>query len=143
MKTVFEVPSTLTQVVSGLVRGMPAVFGRQVGATGFFDALLTGLQTALHLFQRPKAKTPKRNPMSDEQGSVGTSLLIFLAGAAVGAAVVALTTPKTGAELRGDLKGLGDRVKDRVAKLRADEEGKARLKGCNLTRHSFPVGYTD
>jgi gas vesicle protein len=63
--------------------------------------------------------------MSDEQGSVGTSLLIFLAGAAVGAAIVALTTPKTGAELRGDLKGLGDRVKDRVAKLRADKEGEA------------------
>jgi gas vesicle protein len=63
--------------------------------------------------------------MSDESGSIGTSLLIFLAGAAVGAAVVALTTPKTGPELRGDLKGLGDRVKDRLSRLRTPEEEKA------------------
>ena len=62
--------------------------------------------------------------MSDERGSIGTPLLIFLAGAAVGAAIVALTTPKTGSELRGDLKGLGSKVKDRISRLRADEEEK-------------------
>jgi hypothetical protein len=60
--------------------------------------------------------------MSEERGSLGTSLLIFLAGAALGAAIVALTTPKTGPELRGDLKGLGGRVKDRLSKLRCEEE---------------------
>lgn len=60
--------------------------------------------------------------MSEERGSLGTSLLVFLAGAAVGAAIVALTTPKTGPELRGDLKGLGNRVKDRLSKLRTCEE---------------------
>lgn len=54
--------------------------------------------------------------MSDDRGSLGTSLLIFLAGAAVGAAVVALTTPKTGPELRADLKGVGGKVRDRVRK---------------------------
>lgn len=59
--------------------------------------------------------------MSDEHGSIGTSLLVFLAGAAVGAAIVALTTPKTGPELRGDLKGLGDKMKDRLSKLRCHE----------------------
>ena len=60
--------------------------------------------------------------MSEERGSLGTSLLVFLAGAAVGAAIVALTTPKTGPELRGDLKGLGNRVKDRLSRLQAHED---------------------
>lgn len=65
--------------------------------------------------------------MSEERGSLGTSLLVFLAGAAVGAAIVALTTPKTGTELRGDLRGLGNKVKERISKLHAheDEEAKA------------------
>ena len=63
--------------------------------------------------------------MSEERGSIGTSLLIFLAGAAVGAAVVALTTPKSGPELRGDLNAFGHRVKDRIARMRHPEEEKA------------------
>ncbi|MBP1626735.1 MAG: YtxH-like protein [Holophagaceae bacterium] len=58
--------------------------------------------------------------MSEDRGSIGTSLVIFLAGAAVGAAVVALLTPKTGPELRADLRGLGDKVKDRVARFRGE-----------------------
>jgi len=62
--------------------------------------------------------------MSDEQGSIGTPLLIFLAGAAVGAAIVALTTPKTGPQLRDDLKDLGGKIKDRIGRLRANEEEK-------------------
>jgi gas vesicle protein len=60
--------------------------------------------------------------MNEERGSIGTPLLIFLAGAAVGAAIVALTTPKTGPELRSDLKDLGSRLKERAARLRAGEE---------------------
>jgi gas vesicle protein len=64
--------------------------------------------------------------MSEERGSLGTSLLVFLAGAAVGAAIVALTTPKTGTELRGDLKGLGNKVKERISKLHAQEEEEAK-----------------
>lgn len=66
--------------------------------------------------------------MSDDRSSLGTSLLIFLAGAAVGAAVVALTTPKTGPQLRGDLKDLGGKVRDRVRKAcchEAEEEAEA------------------
>lgn len=59
--------------------------------------------------------------MSEERGSIGTPLLIFLAGAAVGAVILALTTPKTGFELRGDLKDLGEKVKDRISRLRAEE----------------------
>jgi len=62
--------------------------------------------------------------MSDEHGSIGTPLLIFLAGAAVGAAIVALTTPKSGPELRGNLKDLGGKVKDRIAQLRSHDEEK-------------------
>lgn len=54
--------------------------------------------------------------MSDLRDSVGTPLLLFLAGAAVGAVVVALTTPKRGSELRGDLRDLGNRLKDRVSR---------------------------
>ena len=66
--------------------------------------------------------------MSEERGSVGTSLLVFLAGAAVGAAIVALTTPKSGSELREDLKGMGNCAKDRIKRLRAGEEEEAQEK---------------
>lgn len=60
--------------------------------------------------------------MSDDRGSLGTSLLIFLAGAAVGAAVVALTTPKSGPELRADLRDLGGKLRDRARKACGCEE---------------------
>ena len=49
--------------------------------------------------------------------SIGTMLLTFLAGAAVGAVVVALTTPKSGPELRGDLKDLASRAKRKAGDL--------------------------
>ena len=49
--------------------------------------------------------------------SYGPTLLTFLAGAALGAVVVALTTPKTGPELRGDLKDLTRRGKRRAGEL--------------------------
>src|SRR6478609_3836255 len=49
--------------------------------------------------------------------SMGPMLLTFLAGAAVGAVVVALTTPKTGQELRGDLKDLARRAKRKAGNL--------------------------
>jgi gas vesicle protein len=65
--------------------------------------------------------------MSEERGSVGTSLLVFLAGAAVGATIIALTTPKTGPELREDIKGLGNRVKDRFSRLQARDEDRDRV----------------
>ena len=38
-------------------------------------------------------------------------LLTFLAGAALGAVVLALVTPKSGPDLRGDLKDLADRAR--------------------------------
>jgi len=52
--------------------------------------------------------------------SYGPTLLTFLAGAAVGAVVVALFTPKSGPELRGDLKDLTLRAKRRVEGLAED-----------------------
>ncbi len=56
--------------------------------------------------------------------STGPMLLTFLAGATLGALVVALTTPKTGPELRGDLKDLARRAKRKAGDL-ADEAGLA------------------
>lgn len=52
--------------------------------------------------------------MAEERGNACGTLMVFLAGVAVGAVVVALTTPRTGPELRGDLKDLGNRVRDRL-----------------------------
>ncbi len=52
--------------------------------------------------------------------SYGPTILTFLAGAAVGAVVVALTTPKAGPELRGNLKDLSLRAKRRAGELADD-----------------------
>ena len=64
--------------------------------------------------------------MSDSRDTAASSLLLFLLGAAVGAVVVALTTPKSGPELRSDLKDMSGKVRDRIrrvgAELRADGE---------------------
>ncbi len=55
--------------------------------------------------------------MSDSKDTTASGLLLFLLGAAVGAVVVALTTPKTGPELRSDLKDMGNKVKERVRRV--------------------------
>jgi gas vesicle protein len=63
-------------------------------------------------------------------GSMGESLMLFVAGAAIGGLLVALNTPKTGAELREDLKGLGRKASKRAEGLAEDAEGAwDRLKG--------------
>lgn len=59
----------------------------------------------------------------EDTSSVGTLLLTFLAGAAVGAVVVALTTPKTGPELRGELKDIAGRAKLKADELAVDASG--------------------
>ncbi len=56
-------------------------------------------------------------------GSIGGSLMLFLAGAAIGGLLVALNTPKTGHELREDLKGLGRQARRRAEGLAEDAEG--------------------
>lgn len=58
--------------------------------------------------------------MSDTKDTAVSGTMFFLLGAAVGAAVVALTTPKSGPELRSDIRDLGVRMKDRARKLGQD-----------------------
>jgi gas vesicle protein len=48
---------------------------------------------------------------------VGNMLLTFLAGAALGAVVLALVTPKRGSELRGDIKDLARKAKRKASDL--------------------------
>jgi hypothetical protein len=56
--------------------------------------------------------------------SYGNMLLTFLAGAAIGATVVALTTRKTGPQRCLDLKDLADRAKLKVGAV-AEEANQA------------------
>ena len=56
-------------------------------------------------------------------GSLGGSLTLFIAGAAIGGLLVALNTPKTGPELREELKGLGRKARNKAEDLAEDAEG--------------------
>ena len=58
----------------------------------------------------------QENPSS----SIGPMLLTFIAGVAVGAVIAALVTPKSGPELRGDLKDVAARAKRKAADLARD-----------------------
>ncbi len=49
--------------------------------------------------------------------SSGGLVLTFLTGAAMGAALVALTTPKSGPEHRGDLKNMAQRAQQKAGFL--------------------------
>lgn len=63
--------------------------------------------------------------MSDNNnGAISTAALTFLTGAAVGALVVALTTTRTGTDLRRDLKAMGRRLKGK-AEAWGEEAGDA------------------
>jgi gas vesicle protein len=55
--------------------------------------------------------------------ALGPILLAFLAGAAAGAVLVALTTPKSGPDLRGDIKDLARRAKLRTRGMAHDASG--------------------
>lgn len=59
----------------------------------------------------------------ENTGSMGPMLLTFLAGTAVGAIVVALTTPKSGPELRSDLKAMAIRSKQKAGAMAEDASG--------------------
>jgi len=49
--------------------------------------------------------------MNQEKSTyLGPMVLTLIVGAAIGAVVVALTTPRTGRELRGELKAFGRRT---------------------------------
>ena len=58
--------------------------------------------------------------MSHQDQPLAPMLLTFLAGAALGAVVMALTTPKTGPQLRRDMRALGHRVKRRAGDVAED-----------------------
>lgn len=55
--------------------------------------------------------------MSEENGALGKNLLLFLLGAAVGAVVVALVTPKSGPDLRAELEDLTDKLKRKAKEV--------------------------
>ena len=55
--------------------------------------------------------------MSQESSFRTTALLTFFGGVAFGALVVALTTPKPGAQVRRDLAGLGRRMKNKAGDI--------------------------
>ena len=62
--------------------------------------------------------------MRENNGSsIGESLMMLVAGAAIGGLLVALNTPKTGPELREELKGLGRRARGKAEDLADDAEG--------------------
>jgi gas vesicle protein len=61
---------------------------------------------------------------TENPSSLGTLTLTFLAGAAVGAVVMALTSPKSGPELRGSLETMARRAKRKAGHL-ADDAGDA------------------
>ncbi len=49
-------PSTLTQLVAGVVRGLPAWFAPRHGSGRILESLLTGLREAVHWFRVRKAE---------------------------------------------------------------------------------------
>jgi len=51
--------SLLTQVIAGIIRGLPGPFGRWSASGRFFETLLTGIQSALHLFRGRAPERPK------------------------------------------------------------------------------------
>jgi gas vesicle protein len=63
--------------------------------------------------------------MSDENGSsVGTIILSFVAGAAVGAGVGLLLAPKTGKELRDQIADLAEDAVDRIKDYTTEAQNK-------------------
>jgi gas vesicle protein len=55
--------------------------------------------------------------MSEENGALGQNLLLFLLGAAAGAVVVALVTPKSGPDLRAEIGDLTDKLKRKAKEM--------------------------
>jgi gas vesicle protein len=66
--------------------------------------------------------------MSEENDGIGagTVLLSFLAGAAVGVGAALLLAPKTGEELRGDIKDLADDAVTKIKEYATEAQEKIR-----------------
>lgn len=71
-----------------------------------------------HRFRKDVMKPNARLESPSGRRRGGSLLLAFLAGAAAGAVFMALTTPRTGPDLRGDLKGMARRAKRKVGGLK-------------------------
>lgn len=61
----------------------------------------------------------------DDQGSIGTSLLIFLLGAAVGATVAVLYAPQAGSQTRAQIADQAAKARDKASELSQQVSGKA------------------
>lgn len=61
----------------------------------------------------------------DDQGGIGTSLLIFLLGAAVGATVAVLYAPQAGSETRAQIADQAAKARDKAAELSQQVSEKA------------------
>ena len=55
VKGTFGLPSALTQVVTGLVRGLPALFTRTSDSTNLLEAVMAAIQGIIALFRKPAA----------------------------------------------------------------------------------------
>ncbi len=61
--------------------------------------------------------------MSEDRGaSAGTVFLSFLAGAAVGAGIALLVAPKSGEELRGQIKDLTDDAVEKIKEYASEAQ---------------------
>lgn len=74
----------------------------------------------------------------ENMSTLNVALLSFLGGAVLGAVVVALTTPKSGPQVREDLMGLGRR-----AKAKAGEMGSQAGEAWTETRDRTDQGMAD
>jgi gas vesicle protein len=74
-----------------------------------------------------------QNEACDHRGL--TALLAFLAGAATGAVVMALTSPKSGPELREDLEQFGRRLRGKAEDLASQAKGAAAEAADKVTGH--------
>jgi uncharacterized protein YoxC len=59
IRTAFELPAALREAVDGVTKSIPTIFQRGENAISMIEMLLTGVQTAVHFFHRPKANPPK------------------------------------------------------------------------------------
>jgi len=58
-KDALELPCALSQMISGLMRTVPALFGKKEGGLGVLELLLAGFQAAASFIRRPEAAEAK------------------------------------------------------------------------------------
>ncbi|WP_005033060.1 DUF948 domain-containing protein [Holophaga foetida] len=58
-RATLELPCALSQMVSGLVHAVPALFGKKEGGFGVLELLVAGFQAAASFIRRPAAAEEK------------------------------------------------------------------------------------